>query len=149
MSEGSRYLEFDILEEGWNEYRLRDEVRIRARTMVRWITVSREGENSFQLSTQIPFFVILTPPHLMGNPERLSTQAIREARKEPVQIVEEHEVWNRYRVRNTDNIIRVRLAVSEILRVVGHFDAEGNPLFSVSSGVIIAPESRTGNNLTP
>jgi hypothetical protein len=54
-----------------------------------------------------------------------------------------HEEWNDYTVEDGTSI-RMKAVVSEILRLSGEFDAEGNPIYLVKSTnvlVIKAPDN--------
>jgi len=51
------------------------------------------------------------------------------------QNVAEH--WNEYLV-NDGSVLRLKSVVTEILKVEGRYDAEGNPLYIVKSAQVVA-----------
>jgi hypothetical protein len=53
-----------------------------------------------------------------------------------VPIVHSNELWSEYKLED-GTTLRVKLAVGSIARVVGEYDAEGNPVY-VAKGVMIS-----------
>ena len=56
------------------------------------------------------------------------------------------EHWNEYLV-DDGSLIKMKLVVTEVLRVEGHYDATGNPLYIVQSTNVVAvdvPEELRG-----
>ena len=53
----------------------------------------------------------------------------------PFQNVAEH--WNEYLV-NDGSVLRLKSVVTDILKVDGKYDAEGNPLYIVKSAQVVA-----------
>ncbi len=56
------------------------------------------------------------------------------------------EHWNEYLL-DDGTLVRIKLVATEILRVDGHYDAEGNPLYILNSTNVmtaIAPEDFKG-----
>jgi len=54
-----------------------------------------------------------------------------------VPVRESHEVWNEY-VLEDRTVLRMKLVLTEVYRVEGWHDNEGNPVYHVKSGTVTA-----------
>lgn len=64
----------------------------------------------------------------------------REMEVVPVEYRIEREDWNEYQLFDGSHL-RLKVVVSEIVRVVGEYDLEGNPVYIAKSGNILAVRS--------
>lgn len=60
----------------------------------------------------------------------------RDVEATPVDFRIEREDWNEYQLMDGSHL-RLRLVLSEVLRVEGEYDAEGNPVYVAKSGNVL------------
>ena len=60
----------------------------------------------------------------------------RDVEATPVDFRIEREDWNEYQLMDGSHL-RLRLVLSEVLRVEGEYDAEGNPIYVAKSGNVL------------
>lgn len=56
----------------------------------------------------------------------------KEVEVTPVEIISQEEQWNQYQLLD-GTVVRLKVVVTEILKVVGQFDNFGNPVYLVRS----------------
>ena len=136
-------LDFEIVEERWNEYELADETKLRARIILTRVMRPRFGPTGqFGFSFE-SFFRVTAPREKRG--EQMQIPAREEwaaLPKEPVRITTTNEPWNRYRIPETGDVIQLKLVVSEVFRVKDRFDQFGEPFYMVTSGPLIEPATK-------
>jgi hypothetical protein len=64
----------------------------------------------------------------------------RDVEATPIDVVTDREFWNEYQLHD-GSLIKVKLIVTEILRVVGEYDPEGNPVYIMKSGNVLTVNS--------
>jgi hypothetical protein len=142
-------LDFSIEEEGWNEYELADNSRIRGRIILNKVVRNPNNPNEIAFITQPPIFVTYAPASSRGDrnnppqPHEYNTLPNYEIR-----INRNDERWNRYRILRTGQILRLRLMVTDIRRITNRFGNDSLPFYLVSSGpsIVINPST---NGLQP
>ena len=133
-----RELEFEPIEEKWNEYELRDQniyVKLRARIILLKVISDPSSPSRYQMKFQKIFTVSSSkpgPPMKPPNPREL-----KRLPKYPVEIVSSREPWNIYRITETGDIMRVKLIITDIYRVKNIYDPEGQPYYIIQSGPLI------------
>lgn len=142
-------IEFEPLEEKWNKYVLRDGTIIRGRIIILKI-LGPKGKTRYvthgarlDVKTQ-NIFVVSAPPALRGPPGRpLSQEEIQQlaSKGQPIEIVDPYEPWNIYRIVNTGETFKLKLVVSEIIRIPDHFDPEGQSIYVIVNTAAFAPGS--------
>lgn len=137
-------VDFDIEKEDWNLYMLEDGTRLRIRTIALRIQKSlgkpKPGQGQqFRVKTQ-NIVVISAPPKLKGPPstEPLTPELLIQMDKEQVGVTPYYEPWNVYRFKDNSGI-KIKLVLSDVYRIKGKFDADGEPQHVVQSGNVIAP----------
>ena len=132
-------LEFEPIEEKWNEYELLDEnVYVRLRGRIILLKVFRNPARKSEYSMRFHKVFVVSSPR-KGVPMKPSTPAeIKHLEKYPVEIMSSREPWNIYRILQTGEIIRVKLIVADVYRVKGYYDAEGEPYYIIKSGPLIS-----------
>lgn len=142
-------LEFEVIEEPWNEYEFNDGSKMRARLIIN--RMSRKNKVSpISVSSQ-NIFTITTSRDKRGPPSPLRPEEISgqvPVEKTPVKIITSNERWNAYRVVRDDQTLKVKLLVAEVFRVVNRFDQFGEPAYIVQSGIVVGIPSKAGR-LTP
>lgn len=150
-------LDFDVLEEYWNEYDLEDNSRLRARLIVTRVAL-RPGTpvGQFDLSFQT-ILMITAPPNQRGapgppvSPEEInvSPEDIASGRKIPVRPLTNNEPWNIYRVEKTTDVFQAKLVVSAVYRIKERYDQFGEPAYVITSGPVVAPLAKGYVKLEP
>ena len=134
-----RELEFEPLDERWNEYELLDEnvyVRLKGRIILLKILQLPGSKPSRRLKLHRIFVVSSSRKGRPMKPP--SPNELKTLEKYPVEIVSSREPWNIYKIAETGEIIRVKLIVTDVFRVRGRYDADGEPYYVIQSGSLIS-----------
>ena len=142
-------LEFEIVTERWNRYRLDDGALIRARAIALKVFKPKGKEveciSSGDMQTAMQNFVVVSPPdRLKGapNPEPPSPdEALKSMNPEERRILESEEDWNIYRIRGESVGFKVKIVVIGISRIPNKWDQRGDPFYVVSSTNAFGPAS--------
>jgi len=129
-------MEFTIEDEGWNEYELKDGVRIRGRVVLQKVIRDPNNPNLFNFNLSKPMWIVYAPTTLRGKPNYNPTE--KPSEKFEVYVNRNHEPWNIYRISKTGQKLRIKLALTEVSRLVDKFDNNGMPVYDVPSGISIA-----------
>lgn len=139
VSKDAREVEFEPVEERWNEYEILDQnmyVRLRARIILLKLLQTLGPKPQYQMKFQ-KIFVVSSPrtgPPMNPPPP----PQLQKLEKYPVEIISSREPWNVYRIMETGNIIRVKLIVTDIYRVKDLYDPEGQPYYIIQAGPLIS-----------
>lgn len=131
-------LDFEIVEEHWNEYQLPDDTRIKGRIFLTKLIRDPNNPNNINISTSTPTWTVYANHPNRGErnnaprPDEYSTLPQHE-----VMPTSNNEKFNIYRIQRNGQIIRIRLTVATINRLIDRFDNEGLPFFVINSGPII------------
>jgi hypothetical protein len=134
--------------EDWSDYDISDGTRLRAKLVVFKILGQPAGTSEspiLNLAGNLQL-VVVPPDHLKGHPEALTPAQISSAPKTPVIPTPRREPWSYYLLPGQPEermFMKIRVTVIAAHRVVDHFDGEGNPLYSLSTGMIGGPTSRS------
>jgi len=134
-------LDFEILEEHWNEYDLSDGSRIKARTLLKKVIMDPNNTDNLSFDFVPIISVVYTPPANRG--ERNHAPAPDEYPNLPmyeIRIERPVEHWNRYRILRNGRVFRVRLSVTQIQRARDRFDNDGLPFYMINSGPMIVSD---------
>lgn len=138
---------FEPIEENWNAYSFSDGTVIRYRLVLTRVTSQKGAANgpyemSFQQICQVE-----APPSDRGQPKPPPPGAIGVERYEvrPTETIEE---WNSYRMKTTDQILKVKYVASAFYRFKECFDQFGEPVYAVTGSPVVTPQQRTGKLLT-
>lgn len=135
-------LEFETLEEKWNEYELQNGTKVRGRVIItRFFRNPHDPDpNRYSLSSK-NFFVVDAPVEQRGDPSPPLTMEERQNPQGPsVQILTNNEQWNRYRILRTGMVLKVKLVVSDAMRLTDKFDADCMPQYVFRSAPMIVPD---------
>lgn len=139
--------EFDVIKEDWNEYELKDNTRMKSRmVLTRIIKRDTTPPGQYEINGQ-PIFVVTTDPSrrkaptppLTGDEIQLLNQPGPNELKIPTEVLTSAERWNQYRIIATDEVLRIKLVLIDVFRVPNKYDELGEPLYSCSTGNVIAP----------
>lgn len=132
-------LEFEPIEEKWNEYEILDEnvyVRLRGRVILLKLFRNPSGKGGYSMKLH-KLFVVSSPRK--GTPMKPPTPAeIKTMEKYPVEILSSREPWNIYRIVRTGEVIRIKLIVTDIYRLKGYYDMDGEPYYVIQSGPLVS-----------
>lgn len=147
MSGELREVEFEPIEEKWNEYEILDEnvyVRLRGRIILMRLLKTSSLKPQYQMKFH-KVFVVSSPRK--GPPMKLLPPSeIQRLEKYPVEIISSREPWNIYKITETGELFRVKLIVTDIYRVKNLYDPEGQPYYIIQSGPLV---TRGKGKLTP
>lgn len=134
-------MEFTIEEEEWNEYELDDGVTIKGRLFLGKVIRDPNDPKKMNFDIAPPKWVVYSPTQLRGTPSlELLKDPVKqkEAKKYRAHVKRSHEPWNRYRIIQTAQEVKIKLTVDEILRFEDAYDQKGCPFYSIPNGVAIS-----------
>jgi flagellar basal body rod protein FlgF len=130
-------LDFEVVEEGWNEYNLSDGSTLRIRPIVVKIfdTKQKDSEENPVVGIASTNIVTAKVPS-----ELKDREVINESNdsKEYLEFEAMKEIWNRYRVED-DFMLRVKLVVSQVFRTTER-NQFGEPVYRVKSDNVVGIE---------
>jgi len=138
-------MDFEMLEEPWNDYEFSDGTRMKGRLIL--TRIQRDNRTAPMNFTIQNLLVITTDTLHRGPPSPLTPQEISgqiPVQRMAIRVERSDEHWNRYLIRNTRQYVRARMIVSDVYRVVNRFDQFGEPAYIVQSGMIAAPPEDAG-----
>jgi len=138
MSNNLQELEFEPEKEYWNTYTLEDYTRVKARViLLRLLAPKLPSYTKYNVQLQAKtnyIFVVSARPESKGPPgpplTRDEIDSILKGRQgQIVRILESKEEWNVYRIIETGETFKMKLVVSDVYRVPGRFDPDGEPVY--------------------
>jgi hypothetical protein len=139
MSSIIREVEFEPVEEHWNSYMLEDYTKVKARVILLKLLAAKlplftTSQPSAQLQAKTHnIFVVSARSESKGSPGPPLTQeeigSILRGQGQIVKIKESNEQWNVYRIIDTGETLKIKLVVSDVYRVPGRFDPDGEPIY--------------------
>jgi len=148
MSTFPHDVEFEIVKEGWNEYKLSDGARLRTKlTLGKVITspgVPPEKALEYNFNTQM-MVVAYCPQDMKGTPSGrvLTPQDIQNSVVEDLDFEQIKTTVNEYLLQNGVRI-KLRLMLTRVGKT-NHFNVDGTPLYAVNNQVV--PEIKVPSNL--
>lgn len=139
-------LDFEIINEGWNEYELAGHTKVRGRAIVtRFVHDPNNPDPKFISMSSQNVFVITSPIEQRGPPSPLTAQEIKKPKGGAIEVTSSNEKWSKYRIKKTGLILKVKLVLHEAYRIDGRFDNDGMPAYVFTSGPLLIPDtSETG-----
>jgi len=131
-------VEFEPVKEYWNTYMLEDYTKVKARVILLKLFASKlplYTQQSIQVQAKTNFiFVVSARPESRGPPglplTREEIDSILKGRQgQIIRISESNEEWNVYRIIETGETFKMKLVVSDVYRVPGRFDPDGEPIY--------------------
>jgi hypothetical protein len=135
---------FEPVEEKWNSYSFSDGTVITFRVILTRVTSLKgaptgQYEMSFQQICQVE-----APSSDRGQPTPPVPPGAIGVERYEVRPIETIEEWNSYRIKTTDQILRIKYVVNAFYRFKERFDQFGEPVYAVSGSPVVAPQPRTG-----
>lgn len=136
-------VEFEPIEEKWNEYEFSDGTRIKFRVILVRLTHERGAPpNQYNVSAN-NLVTVFAPPSERGAPTPpMSPDEIQDAEKFEARPITSTEPWNSYRLVASDNIIKIKYVASNFFRLKDKYDQFGEPFYTVLGGPLIVPQPK-------
>jgi len=143
-------LDFEVIEEHWNEYELEDNTKLRGRVIVTRVARPLHGPPGLYDLSFNTTFTSTTSPSFRGKPSPplgpeellVKEEDISSGIKIPVKILSSIEPWNYYRIEKTTDTFQVKLLVSAVYRVKDRFDQFGEPAYVITNRPVVAPTAK-------
>lgn len=142
-------LDFEIIEEHWNEYELEDNSRIKGRIVVTKIIGDPHDPQFYAFELSPIMLSVYAPLPNRGeinnqpNPEEYENLPSYEVR-----VIRADEKYNRYKILRNGKIVKIKLEAQEINRLTNRFTNQGLPFYVVSYGhSVIVSDSK--NKIQP
>ncbi len=140
-------LEYEIVEEAWNEYQLADGTTLRARVILKRVGKPPPNSSKPYLTSSTEVFSVAAPlssrstPGSNLTPEEMTVtdEKINDGRLIPVKVIASSEPWNIYRIMESGVLIQGKLVLGAVYRVKDRYDKFGEPQYLVQSGPLYAP----------
>lgn len=130
-------VDFEIVEEHWNEYELSDGNRIRSRLILHKLVRDPNNPTQFSVNASQPVHIVFAPAANRGEKNNQPTpQEIPSLPTVEVRAVRNNEQFNIYRITRNGQTVRLRLTVARINRVQDRFDNDGMPFYVINAGPI-------------
>lgn len=130
------FLQFKIINEPWNEYKLEDGSTLRVKVVLTGIIKENEGEFSLQTT---PVFSVIPNPKYVGSP----TPPLKPGEKlesyieaEDLQILEKTELWNEYELPTENMKLSFKGEVVTVSRTSIR-DVKGIPIYTINVQLLI------------
>lgn len=132
--------DFEVLKEPWNEYILKDGALVRARLIILKIYRRKNSpENEIEVNST-NMFTVITNRDMRGTPTLLlQNEELMRLPRIPVEVASSKEDWNEYLIKKTNTKVRVRLILTEAIKIPGRFDPFGEPVYMIRFGTFIPP----------
>lgn len=131
-----KFVEFTVVEEPWNEYKLEDGSTLKVKVILKQLI--KKGETDFTAGTS-NVTVVLPNPKFLGLPspslkQGESLDSYIEA--DDLKINSQTELWNAYDIPSENVQLRIRGVVVSVARTKRH-DTEGIPIYGVNIQLLI------------
>lgn len=131
-------LEFKIIKEDWNEYELKNDIKLRGRVFLTRLVENKNAspppdlkpnEKSQQLSFSVQKnFQVFAPNHLKGTPTKIPRlDQITHEQKQEIEVLTYNEPWNVYELPKNGAIIKLKLVLNKVWMIKDVFDQFGEP----------------------
>lgn len=135
------FLQFEVTEEPWNVYKLKDGTTLRVKVILK--NLIKDAENSYFLGTSnvigmIPnqkFIGLPSPPLKPGE----NLESYIEA--EDLEILNKTERWNKYEVPSESMTLQIKGVTVSVSRTRRH-DEKGLPIYLANIQLLIKPKKR-------
>jgi hypothetical protein len=137
----------EIVDEKWNTYILADHAQLKTRPILLKIfwpkNLQKVGPDT-KVNLRVSYQQIIVPlisKELEGKPT-LPLPPTPEAlnmERENVKISRSEEDWNIYELPGGRGRVKVKMVVSDVVKIKGKYDENGCPLYLVNSSVVITP----------
>ena len=136
-------VEFEPLEEKWNEYEFSDGTKIKFRVVLMRLTLERNAPpNQYNVNAN-NLVTVFASSSERGEPSApMTSNDIEQAEKFEVRPITTNENWNSYRIISTDDIIKIKYVASTFFRLKDKYDQFGEPMYHILGGPLVVPQPR-------
>lgn len=141
-------VDFETIDEHWNEYELQNHTKVRGKYIVIRFARDRNNPkpNAIHMSGQ-NIFSVDAPPEQRGIPTPLTPEEIKRHGGTRVDVLHSDEKWNKYRIIPTGVVVKVKLVLDEVYRVEGRYDNDGMPAYVITSSPLVLPDKSADKNI--
>jgi len=141
-------LEFETLEEHWNEYELTNQIKAKGKFVALRILRDKRNPdpNAIGMSGQ-NLFVVNAPVEQRGPPSPLTPEEVQRTDYPRVSVLSNNEKWNKYQIVKSGVVLKVKLILNEVYRVQGRYDTDGMPCYLFNSTQMILPDKHANTNI--
>lgn len=135
MSHLREIIDFEVVKEPWNIYKLQDETILKTRFIL--INVVMEGideaKNPIYYINSDTVLGVISPDSLIGEPseKRYTSEERVDAIEQELNFEQIHEEWNEYQLKD-DVTLKVKLVLTKVARTSLR-DSRGQPVYLVSN----------------
>jgi len=133
-------IEFEIVNEGWNEYELEDGTKIRMRSVIIEVQKRVGSEKDYRVKTH-DIVVVIPALGLVGPPSdvELPAQEYLKMKKQIIRVVgDPKEPWSQYSLPDGHSF-KLRMILSNVYRIEGQYDKEGRQRYVTLSTTLVTP----------
>lgn len=143
-------LEFETIEENWNEYELPNQTKARAKfVVIRFVRDRRNPDPNVVAISGQNLFVVSAPVEQRGAPSPLIREETQRTDYPRVNVLTSNEKWNKYRIVKSGIVLKVKLLLNEVYRVQGRYDTDGMPAYLFNSTQMILPDKHANTSIKP
>jgi len=137
-----KFIQFKIINEPWNEYKLEDGSTLRVKVVLTGII--KENENEFSLQTTPVFGVIPNPKYISISSPPLKPEEKLESyiEAEDLKPLEKTDLWNEYELPTENMILSIKGEVVSVSRTSRH-DQRGIPIYMVNVQLLVKHKKKT------
>ena len=134
------FLDFKVVEEPWNQYKLEDGSTIRAKVVVQNVMREKGEEDSYSFATSNVIAVVPNPKYigLPSPPLKQGERLESYVEAEDLQIISKTEKWNEYEIPFVGITMRIKGVPVIISRTKRH-DDKGLPIYIANIQLLIKP----------
>jgi len=135
------FLEYEVVDEPWNVYKLEDGSTLRAKIVVSGIL--KTGETTFALQAREVYNVIPNPKYIGVPSPPLKPKEKLDAyiEAEDLKIIEKTDYWNSYSIPSENLVVGVKGEVVLVSRTSRH-DEKGIPVYMVNVQLLYKPKKK-------
>ena len=136
----SDYVDFDVVGEPWNFYKLENESLIRLKLVLIKVMPNKNNPNNYSLNTG-NVVGVQSPRELRGDPTIPPSNGIyNDFEKKDLDFEVIQENWNEYKLKD-GKTLKIKPAITAIDKTKS-FDSHGEPIYIIHSQVLVKPPAK-------
>ena len=131
-------LDFEIVEEHWNEYEFPDGNRMKGRVFLTKLIRDPNHPDNPYVNISCPIWIVYAAPPNRGERNNVPLESEYDTLpKYEVMPTLNNERFNLYRIPRNGLTIRIKLGATRIIRIKDRFDNNGLPIYAINSAPVI------------
>lgn len=122
-------LDYEIVQEGLNEYDLADGITVRGQILLAKIKRDPRDHRRIHADT-VKHLNIHAPADLRGPP---NMQESRSDEKHRIRVTKDHAPWSIYRILQTGQVLKIKLDLDGVYKFKDAYDEDGYPRYDIQS----------------